>query len=141
MTFLKHCREVIHEYTVKLRPIINNVFKAMALSLNLEENCFLNQFGERGVMFARFNYYPRCPRPDIVLGLKPHADGSAITVVLPDREVEGLQFMHDGQWFRVPTIPGALLINLGDQVEVSPVLAYFEIQKNASEGYISIHFI
>lgn len=111
-------REVIHEYSLKLRPIINIVFKAMALSLNLEENCFLNQFGERGVMFARFNYYPRCPRPDLVLGLKPHADGSAITLVLPDREVEGLQFLRDGQWFRVPTIPDALLINVGDQVEM-----------------------
>ncbi|XP_030546693.1 protein SRG1 [Rhodamnia argentea] len=111
-------REVMHEYSVKLRPIINNVFKAMALSLNLEENCFLNQFGEQGVMFARFNYYPRCPRPDLVLGLKPHADGSTITLVLPDREVEGLQFLRDGQWFRVPTIPDALLINVGDQVEI-----------------------
>ncbi|GMQ07288.1 hypothetical protein CsSME_00051542 [Camellia sinensis var. sinensis] len=74
----------------------------MAKSLNLEENCFLNQYGERATMFARFNFYPPCPRPDRTLGLKPHglkphADGSAITFLLQDKEVEGLQILKDGQ--------------------------------------------
>ncbi|GLJ27779.1 hypothetical protein SUGI_0545160 [Cryptomeria japonica] len=26
----------------------------------------------------RMNYYPACPRPDLVLGISPHADGSAL---------------------------------------------------------------
>ncbi|CAK9163529.1 unnamed protein product [Ilex paraguariensis] len=90
----------------------------MARSLNLEENCFLNQYGDRAIMLQRFNLYPRCPRPDLALGLKPHADGSAITIVLQDKEVEGLQFQKDDQWFRVPIMPHALLISVGDQVEI-----------------------
>ena len=90
----------------------------MAKSLNLADNCFLEQMGERSTMFARFNLYPPCPRPDLVLGLKPHADGSAITFVLQDKEVEGLQFLKDNQWIIVPDIPPALLINIGDQAEV-----------------------
>ncbi|PKI52664.1 hypothetical protein CRG98_027004 [Punica granatum] len=69
-------------------------------------------------MFARFNYYPRCPRPELVYGLKPHSDGAAITIVLPDKEVEGLQFLRDGRWVKIPVLPHALLINVGDQVEM-----------------------
>ncbi|KAI7987979.1 Protein SRG1 [Camellia lanceoleosa] len=111
-------REILHDYTTKLAMLNELVLKSMAKSLNLEENCFLNQYGERAMMFGRFNFYPPCPRPDRTLGLKPHADGSAITFLLQDKEVEGLQILKDGQWFRVPIIPHALLINVGDQAEI-----------------------
>ena len=103
---------------MELSLITEVILKAMAKSLNLEDTCFLEQMGEQPAMFARFNLYPPCPRLDLVLGLKPHADGSAITFVLQDKEVEGLQFLKDNQWIRVLVIPQALLINIGDQVEV-----------------------
>ncbi|XP_042974879.1 flavonol synthase/flavanone 3-hydroxylase-like [Carya illinoinensis] len=38
--------------------------------------------------------------------------------LLQDKEVEGLQFQKDNQWCRVPIIPEALFINVGDQVEI-----------------------
>lgn len=112
------CRQTLHDYTLRLKPIIEVIFKGMSRSLNLESNPFWEQYGESGTMFARFNFYPPCPRPELVYGLKPHADGSAITVVLPDKEVAGLQFLRDGKWVMVPINPHALLINIGDQVEV-----------------------
>lgn len=92
----------------------------MALSLNLEEDSFLNQFGDgdRAYVMARFNLYPPCPSPDLVLGLKPHADGAVLTFLLQDKDVEGLQVLKDGQWFRVPIIPYAIVVNVGDQTEV-----------------------
>ncbi|KAK9281768.1 hypothetical protein L1049_004673 [Liquidambar formosana] len=89
----------------------------MAKSLNLEENCFLNQFGEKGFLQARFNYYSRCPSADLVLGLKPHADGSGYTIILQD-DAEGLQVLKDDQWVTVPSIPHALLVLMGDQMEI-----------------------
>lgn len=103
---------------MKIKTIIDLLFKAMAKSLNLEENSFLDQFGDRAMLIARFNFYPRCPRPDQVLGLKPHSDKSGITVLLQDKEVEGLHVLKDEQWFKVPIIPHALVVNVGDQVEV-----------------------
>ncbi|XP_015581845.1 2-oxoglutarate-dependent dioxygenase 11 isoform X2 [Ricinus communis] len=93
-------------------------FMAMAMSLDLEDHCFLDKCGVRATMQARFNFFPPCSRHDLVLGLKPHSDSSAITIVLQDQEVEGLQLLKDDQWFRVPVIPGALLINIGDQIEI-----------------------
>ncbi|KAF8016651.1 hypothetical protein BT93_H2002 [Corymbia citriodora subsp. variegata] len=104
-------RDTVQEYSVKLQAIVDVVLKAIALSLNLEENCFLDQVGERGKMYTRLNYYARCPRPDLVYSLKPHADGSTLTIVLPDEEVQGLQFLKVDQWISVSTIPEAVLIN------------------------------
>lgn len=111
-------REVLHEYSTKLAKLNELILKAMAKSLNLEENCFLNQYGENATIIARYNLYPPCLRPDLVLGVKPHGDGSAVTFLLQDKEVEGLQVLKDDKWFRVPIIPNALLINAGDQVEI-----------------------
>ncbi|XP_057508502.1 protein SRG1-like [Actinidia eriantha] len=115
----KYFREILHEYTKKLQVIINLLLKSMARSLKLKEESFLKQYGERAIMQARFNFYPPCARPDRVLGLKPHSDGSAITILLQDREVDGLQILKDDeQWIRVPIIPHALLVNVGDQIEI-----------------------
>ncbi|PHT42472.1 hypothetical protein CQW23_16497 [Capsicum baccatum] len=77
---------------------------------------FLRQYGDRPVMYARFSFYPPCPRPKLVHGLKPHADGSAITILLQDKEVGGLQILKDDKWYRVPIMPYALLFNIGDQI-------------------------
>ncbi|XP_057514571.1 protein SRG1-like [Actinidia eriantha] len=111
-------REIIHDYSMKINSVLDLLFKAIAMSLNLEADCFLKQFGERAHLIARFNFYPPCPRPDQVLGLKPHSDKSGMTVLLQDKEVEGLHVLKDDQWFRVPIIPHALVINVGDQMQI-----------------------
>lgn len=107
----------MEEYTEKMKEATNIISRAIAESLDLEETCFLNQFGEQALLQARFNYYSCCSRPDLVLGLKPHADGTGYTVILQD-DVEGLQVHQDGKWFTVPTISHALLVLMGDQMEV-----------------------
>uniref|UniRef100_A0A1J3HBJ6 Protein SRG1 n=1 Tax=Noccaea caerulescens TaxID=107243 RepID=A0A1J3HBJ6_NOCCA len=111
-------RETLHEYTMKQQLVIENFFKAMARSLGLEETSFLDMYGQNATMDTRFNMYPPCPRPDKVLGVKPHADGSAFTLLLPDKDVEGLQFLKDGKWYKAPIVPDAILINVGDQIEI-----------------------
>ncbi|CAM8942578.1 unnamed protein product [Rhodiola kirilowii] len=111
-------RDVLDEFAKASEQIGEVVLKALAVSLGLDEHCFLEMYGKSPKMYARFNFYPPCPRPDLVLGVKPHADGSALTILLQDKNVEGLQVQKNGQWFRVATIPDALLINVGDQMEI-----------------------
>lgn len=108
----------MHEFTEKSKLIAEVILKAMARSLNLADKCFIEQYGEKAKMKTKFNLYPKCPRPDLVLGAKPHADGTAITLLLQDNNVEGLQFLKDNQWFKAPILPEALLVNIGDQAEV-----------------------
>ncbi|CAL5360871.1 unnamed protein product [Camellia sinensis] len=111
-------REITREYSLKVKCVLDILFKAIAKSLNLEEDSFLNQFGQRAQLIARFNFYPPCPRPEQVLGLKPHSDKSGVTVLLQDKEVEGLHVLKDDQWFRVPIVPHALVVNVGDQMQI-----------------------
>ncbi|KAI3446846.1 hypothetical protein Pfo_003511 [Paulownia fortunei] len=58
------------------------------------------------------------PRPNEVLAIKPHGVASAVTYLLQDKKVEGLQTLKDGQWYRVPIVPNAIVVNVGDQVEI-----------------------
>ncbi|XP_050937721.1 jasmonate-induced oxygenase 4-like [Cucumis melo] len=92
----------------------------MARSLNVEPNSFTDQVGKRPTLFKRFNFYPPCSTPHLVLGLKEHSDGTAITVLLLDKQVEGLELRKDDQWYRVPVpaVADSLLIIIGEQAEI-----------------------
>nr|AIA59798.1 leucoanthocyanidin dioxygenase [Lycoris radiata] len=111
-------REILHEYTMKTRKIADLILLALAKLLKLDENYFVNELGDEAEVFARFTYYPSCSRPDLVFGIKPHSDSSVMTILLLDEEVDGLQVLKDGKWVKVPSIPHALLINLGNQMEI-----------------------
>ncbi|KAH9605216.1 hypothetical protein KSS87_002862 [Heliosperma pusillum] len=110
--------KIVDEYSKKLATFSKAIYKAMARSLKLEENCFINNQGQNMAISGGINFYPSCPSPDRVLGVKAHSDGSTMTILLPDPQVGGLQVLKDDVWYNVPLIPGALLVNLGDLGEV-----------------------
>ncbi|KAK7388592.1 hypothetical protein VNO78_23414 [Psophocarpus tetragonolobus] len=110
--------ETLMEFSTKVKSMMDYLLRCMARSLNLDKGSFVDQFGDQPLMSTRFNFYPRCSRPDLVLGVKPHTDRSGITVLLQDKEVEGLQVLIDDNWVNVPTIPDALVVNLGDQLQI-----------------------
>ncbi|CAN1806950.1 Protein SRG1 [Linum perenne] len=58
---------------------------------------FNEMFGV-GVQAVRMNYYPPCSRPDLVLGLSPHSDGSALTVLQQGKGRNGTQVMTNGKY-------------------------------------------
>ncbi|KMT06727.1 hypothetical protein BVRB_7g158880 [Beta vulgaris subsp. vulgaris] len=112
-------RITLQEYSIKTMILLETILKAMARSLNIEEKSFFELWGndEEDMLHARFNFYPRCPSSDQVIGLKPHGDGTVITILLQDKEVEGLRILKDNRWFRVPIIPEAIVIHVGDLIE------------------------
>ncbi|KNA13435.1 hypothetical protein SOVF_116980 [Spinacia oleracea] len=109
-------KKVFHEYSTRLTTIFDVLFELVVQSLNVDEEKFTNQYGKNKEINVRLNFYPKCPGIKQVLGLKPHADFSALTLLLQDEE--GLQVLKDDQWFMVPVIPHALFLNLGDPVEI-----------------------
>jgi isopenicillin N synthase-like dioxygenase len=67
----------------------------------------------------RFNYYPPCPEANKVVGISPHSDTSAFTILLQINDVQGLQIRKDGEWIALCALPNALIVNLGDVAEVN----------------------
>lgn len=63
------------------------------------------------------HYYPACPQPELTMGTTKHADHDFLTVLLQD-QIGGLQVLHEGQWIHVPPLPGALVVNVGDMLQV-----------------------
>ncbi|CAN1171717.1 Protein SRG1 [Linum perenne] len=117
---LPNFRETMKELSKNIDTVLVKLLKGMAISLGLDENSLVDEMGEEPRTVMRLNLYPKCSVPDRVLGLNSHTDGSAITFLLQDKEVEGFQLMlKDGRWVRVPVTPtDALLIKIGDQGEI-----------------------
>jgi isopenicillin N synthase-like dioxygenase len=68
------------------------------------------------------HYYPHCPEPERTMGVVPHTDPIVLTVLVQD-EIGGLQVKHQDQdgkscWVDVKPVPGALVINVGDLLQV-----------------------
>ncbi|XBI35932.1 hypothetical protein VPH35_121544 [Triticum aestivum] len=87
---------LLHEFTTKCRVVKDGLVQAMARLLGLDDDYIMDQFGEKADTYARFSYYPECPRPELVFGLKPHSDGSVLTVLMVDDTIGGLQILRDG---------------------------------------------
>jgi isopenicillin N synthase-like dioxygenase len=70
------------------------------------------------IQLLRLGSYEPCPQPEMVLGFKPHLDHTILTAMVQD-DIGGLEVNKDGQWYKVAPIPGAIVIILGDQIQVS----------------------
>lgn len=82
------------------------------------EGGFLKELHGVMKLGMRMNYYPTCSRPDLVLGVSPHSDCSSITLLLQDDDITALQIKHKEAWIPVKPVPNALVVNIGDVVEV-----------------------
>ncbi|VAH68512.1 unnamed protein product [Triticum turgidum subsp. durum] len=102
----------------------------IAETLGLAPSTFAGMFGD-AVQAVRMNFYPPCPRPDLVLGLSAHSDGSAVTVLQQDAGRAGLQVLRDGAWVPVHPVPHALVVNLGDSLEVLTNGRYKSVEHRA----------
>lgn len=100
--------------------LCRRVMRALSLGLGLDADRLQKALGgdDEGVCI-RVNFYPRCPRPDLALGLSPHSDPGGMTVLLADDHVHGLQVCKDGVWITVHPLPNAFIINVGDQIQVT----------------------
>ncbi|CAN6321897.1 unnamed protein product [Urochloa humidicola] len=82
---------------------------------------------------VRINYYPACPAAhDRVVGLSPHSDAVGLTLLLQVSPVAGLQIRRaEGGWIPVDPLPGALVANVGDVLEVLTNGRYRSVEHRA----------
>lgn len=112
-----------------MHGVVEKLLRTLSLGLGLEgKELKVAVGGNELVYLMKINYYPPCPRPDLALGVVAHSDMCAITILVPN-EVQGLQAFLDGCWYDVKYIPNALIIHIGDQIEVMYIFL-FMVGKN-----------
>ena len=111
------------EYSEEVVKLCGNLMKILSVNLGLEEDYLEKAFGGEEVgACLRVNYYPKCPQPDLTLGLSSHSDPGGMTILLPDDDVSGLQVLKGEQWVTVKPVPDAFIVNIGDQIQVHLLL-------------------
>jgi len=111
---------VINEYGEEVVKLGGRVLELLSINLGLNDDFFLNTFGGENDLGGclRVNFYPKCPQPDLTLGLSSHSDPGGLTILLPDDYVSGLQVRRGEDWITVKPVPNAFIINIGDQIQV-----------------------
>ncbi|XP_013467102.2 1-aminocyclopropane-1-carboxylate oxidase homolog 12 [Medicago truncatula] len=106
------CRNILLEYLNHVMKVGTLLFELLSEALGLNPT-YLIDIGCAEGLSAFGHYYPSCPEPELTLGTVKHVDIDFITVLLQDH-IGGLQVLHKDMWVDVPTIPEALVVNIGD---------------------------
>jgi isopenicillin N synthase-like dioxygenase len=103
------------------------LLRVISSNLGMPERALDSHFRPSHTSILRLNYYPRCPTParptDLAmaqtgyLGVNHHTDAGALTLLMQDDQ-PGLEIFHDDTWTPIEPRPDALVVNLGDIVQV-----------------------
>ena len=114
-------------YLAANQALARRVLEAVSLSLGLARQRITDFFGPRHSSFLRLNHYPLS---DLLseaeagtatelgdMALQHHSDAGVLTVLAQD-DVGGLEVYHQENWIAVTPLAGALVINIGDLMQV-----------------------
>jgi isopenicillin N synthase-like dioxygenase len=111
-------KPVIQAYYEACDALAIRLLRVMARNLGMPPDSLDAHFRPQHTSFLRLNYYPRCDENLAGrLGVNPHTDAGAITLLLQDDQ-PGLQIFHRGVWWPVEPRPDLLVVNLGDIAQV-----------------------
>ncbi|XP_047957709.1 flavanone 3-dioxygenase 3 [Salvia hispanica] len=109
-------KEKMGNYAKALLLLHTKLIQIVFESLGLQSDYLQNDV-EQGSQVIAVNCYPTCPQPNLALGLPRHSDYGLLTIILQDQQ--GLEVMDRNEnWQPVPLIEGALVVQVGDQMEV-----------------------
>ncbi|KAL0320467.1 UNVERIFIED_CONTAM: 2-oxoglutarate-dependent dioxygenase 19 [Sesamum radiatum] len=114
-------REVLLEYTEKIRKLARKLVEAACDALELERD-YVHQVLKLDSSYQILvaSTYPPCPEPDQAIGLPPHSDPGLFTFLIHNG-VPGLQLKHNGQWFNADSPQNSITVNAGDHLQICSV--------------------
>ncbi|XP_024027960.1 feruloyl CoA ortho-hydroxylase 1-like [Morus notabilis] len=131
---MKNIREEAIEYMTRAEIVIKRLLQVLLKILNVNDIDKETEHELMGAMRLNFNYYPKCPNPELTAGVGRHSDISTITVLLQD-DSGGLYVCREGSgadsWIHVPHVDGALVINIGDVLQIMSNGLYKSVEHRA----------
>lgn len=94
------------------------LLKAFAIALEQAEDAFDPIYRESPNHRMKIVRYPGRDSTGDNQGVGAHKDGGFLTLLLQD-ENKGLQVEYDGHWVDVDPIPGTLVVNIGELLELA----------------------
>ncbi|XP_038697201.1 1-aminocyclopropane-1-carboxylate oxidase homolog 1-like [Tripterygium wilfordii] len=110
------CRNEVLEWDKEVKQVGEMLMELLCEGLGLEKGKLKKMMFLEGRTIV-CHYYPYCPQPDLTFGTTSHTDPAALTILLQDH-IGGLQVKHNGEWVDVKPVPGALVINVGDILQI-----------------------
>ncbi|CAN6883368.1 unnamed protein product [Brassica oleracea var. botrytis] len=110
------CRDAMIEYSKHVMTLGGFLFELLSEALGLHSE-ILKSMDCMKALNVLGHYYPPCPQPDLTFGTSQHSDSSFITILLQD-QIGGLQILRKDSWVDVTPLPGALVINIGDYLQL-----------------------
>ncbi|XP_010557154.2 PREDICTED: 1-aminocyclopropane-1-carboxylate oxidase homolog 1-like [Tarenaya hassleriana] len=110
------CGEMMLEYSKQVMKLGELLLELLSEAVGLSPNHLKDMDCSKGLLML-CHYYPPCPQPELTLGTSKHSDNSFVSVLLQD-DIGGLQVLHDEYWVDVLPLPGALVVNVGDLLQL-----------------------
>lgn len=109
----------LEEYCKEMRKIVVGLARAVSKTLGFEEDFIEKAFNlESGFDVMAMNLYPPNAKSKGVVGLSEHTDPGFVITLVQDIN-GGLQILsHQGKWINSYIPHRAILIQLGDHLEV-----------------------
>ncbi|KAK7350299.1 hypothetical protein VNO77_08742 [Canavalia gladiata] len=123
-------KDIIEAYSSEIKRVGEELICSLSVILGLEKQDLL-ELHEELLQGIRVNYYPPCNTPEQVIGLTPHSDASTISLVMQDDDITGLEIRYKGNWVPVTPIRDALVVNVGDVIEILSNGKYKSIEHRA----------
>ncbi|KAK7364294.1 hypothetical protein VNO80_12846 [Phaseolus coccineus] len=110
------CRDVTMEYSKQVHVLGRVLFGLLSEALGLNPDHLEGMDCAKGHSIL-FHYYPACPEPELTMGTTRHSDPDFLTILLQDH-IGGLQVLSHNGWVDVPPVPEALVVNIGDLLQL-----------------------
>ncbi|XP_027351293.1 protein SRG1-like [Abrus precatorius] len=123
-------KEIIDACSSEVKRVGEELLSYLSVIMGMQKH-FLLELHKLSLQGIRVNYYPPCSTPEQVLGLSSHSDSNTITLLMQDGDVSGLEIRHKGAWVPVAPISDAILVNVGDVMEILSNGKYKSVEHRA----------